>query len=279
MPLLLAFGFALLWASSYVAAKIGLADITPYAFVAVRLACAAAALSAIVIYMRRPWPPARRWPHLIVGGALVHGLALSTAHAALVSVDATPTALVHAFHPILTAALGVLLLRETFFWWQWVGVALGLVGVLLGVPLTAEPGALFLLGLSLFGLTGGTLYLKRFCPDVPPFEATAVQLFGGAALALSAMLLVETPHIRWTTELAGAMLWNVAMMSIVGMAMYNFLLDRYGAARAASGFFLVPGASALVAWLLLHEHISSVTVFGLAAATLGVMLVWWRPRR
>jgi drug/metabolite transporter (DMT)-like permease len=62
----------------------------------------------------------------------VHGLALSTAHAALISVAATPTALVHAFHPILTAALGVVILRETFAWWQWLGVALGLLGVALG---------------------------------------------------------------------------------------------------------------------------------------------------
>ena len=54
----------------------------------------------------RAWPRAASWPHLILGGALLHGLGLALAHAALVSVDATPTALVHAFHPILTAALG-----------------------------------------------------------------------------------------------------------------------------------------------------------------------------
>ena len=104
----LPFVFAILWASSYAAAKIGLADITPYAFVAIRLAIAAAAAVLMVLALKRPWGPVKlRWPHLLIGGALVHGLALSTAHAALVSVAATPTALVHAFHPILTAALGV----------------------------------------------------------------------------------------------------------------------------------------------------------------------------
>ena len=103
-------------------------------------------------------------------------------HAALVAVDATPTALVHAFHPILTAALGTVLLRERFASWQWLGVALGFVGVLLGVPLSLGTGNLALLGLSLFGLTAGTLLLKRFCADVPPFESTAVQLIGGALI-------------------------------------------------------------------------------------------------
>ena len=37
-------------------------------------------------------------------------------------------------------------------------------------------------------------------------------------------------------------------MSIFGMAIYNLMMDRYGAAKAASGFFIVPGASALIAW-------------------------------
>jgi drug/metabolite transporter (DMT)-like permease len=275
----LPFVFAFFWAASYAAAKIGLADITPYAFVAVRLAIAAAAAVVLVIVLRRPWgAAARRWPHLLIGGALVHGLALATAHKALVSVAATPTALVHAFHPVLTAALGVLLLGERFAWWQWVGVALGLAGVVLGVPRDADYSIMALLGLSLFGLSGGTLYLRRFAPDVPAFAATAVQLIGGAILAGAMMLFLETPHARLTLGLAGAMAWNVLLMSILGMALYNAMLERDGAGKAASGFFLVPGCSALLAWVLLNEHLPVVTLIGLACATAGVVLVWWRPR-
>jgi drug/metabolite transporter (DMT)-like permease len=218
----------------------------------------------------------RRWPHLLVGGALVHGLALATTHAALVSVAATPTALVHAFHPILTAALGVVILGERFAWWQWVGVALGLLGVVLGVPHDADFSVMALLALSLFGLSGGTLYLKKFTADVPPFEATAVQLIGGALLAILLATMLETPHIAWTGSLIAAMTWNVLFMSIGGMAIYNLMMDRYGAAKAASGFFIVPGASALVAWALLDERLPALALIGLAAATVGVALVWWR---
>ena len=49
LPAILPFVFAVLWASSYVAAKVGLADISPYAFVAVRLAIAAAAAVVMVL--------------------------------------------------------------------------------------------------------------------------------------------------------------------------------------------------------------------------------------
>jgi drug/metabolite transporter (DMT)-like permease len=275
----LPFVFAFLWAASYAAAKIGLADITPYAFVAVRLAIAAVAAVVLVIALRRPWGPAlQRWPHLLIGGALVHGLALATAHKALISVAATPTALVHAFHPVLTAALSVLLLGERFAWWQWTGVALGLAGVVLGVPHDADFSIMTLLALSLFGLSGGTLYLRRFAPDVPPFAATAVQLIGGALLAGLMTAFLETPHVRLTASLIGAMTWNILLMSVFGMAIYNAMLDRDGAGKAAAGFFVVPGASALIAWLLLDEHLPVLTLVGLAAATIGVVLVWWKPK-
>jgi len=60
------------------------------------------------------------------------------------------------------------------------------------------------------------------------------------------------------------------------MAIYNLMMDRYGAAKAASGFFIVPGASALIAWTLLDERLPTLALVGLAAATVGVSLVWWR---
>jgi drug/metabolite transporter (DMT)-like permease len=272
----LPFVFALLWASSYAGAKIAIHDMTPFAVVGVRLAIAAIAAAGLMTVLRQNWPRSGLWLHLMIGGALVHGLALSMTHVAMVQVDATPTALVHAFHPILTAALGVLLLGEKFAWWQWLGVAVGFAGVVVGVPHNVGTGNLLLLGLSLFGLTAGTLYLKRFCPDVRPFPATAVQLIGGALFALLAMALFETPHVHVTVPLIAAMAWNILAMSIGGIVIYNLMLERYGAGKASSGFFVVPGASALIAWLVLGEHISPLAIAGLTAATLGVVLVWWR---
>lgn len=277
LPALLPFAFALLWASSYVAAKIGLTDATPFALVAARLSIAAVAAAVLLRIMGRNWPRAAAWPWLLLGGALLHGFGLSMTHAALVAVDATPTALVHAFHPILTAALGVALLGERFAWWQWLGVGLGFAGVLLGVPLSLGTGNLALLGLSLVGLVAGTLILKRFAADVPAFESTVVQLAGGALAVLLLMLVFETPHWRWTWNFAAALAWNTLAMSIFGMVIYSLMLERYGAGRASSGFFIVPGASAIMALLLLGEHLTPWAIAGLAASTTGVALVWWKP--
>ena len=83
LPALLPFVFALLWASSYVAAKIGLVDATPFVLVGARLAMAAAAAALLIVAMGRKWPERKSWPLLLVGGALLHGVGLSMAHAAL----------------------------------------------------------------------------------------------------------------------------------------------------------------------------------------------------
>jgi drug/metabolite transporter (DMT)-like permease len=279
LPAFLPAAFALCWASSYIAAKVGLRDITPLAFVAIRMVFAVVAAFAMLAMRRTDWRAiAAKWPHLLVGGALAHGLALTSTHVALVTVGATPVALVHAFNPVLTAALGVVLLGETFRWWQWLGAALGFAGVLIGVPHTASEGAIILLALSLVGLSGGTLYLKAFCRGVPPFEATAIQLVGGGLLSWAALAIFETPHAHWTIGLIEAMAWNTIVMSILGMAIYNVVLIRYGAGRAASAFFIVPGAAAVMAWLILGEHLSVLTLIGLALGTCGVALVWWRQK-
>jgi drug/metabolite transporter (DMT)-like permease len=105
-----------------------------------------------------------------------------------------------------------------------------------------------------------------------------VQLIGGALCVLLLMLAFETPHWRWTASFACALAWNTLAMSILGMAIYSVMLERYGAGRASSGFFIVPGASAVMALLMLGEHLTPWAIAGLAASTLGVALVWWKPK-
>lgn len=278
MSFLLPAAFALLWASSYVTSRIGLDDISPVLFVAIRLAIAAPFMLALAVLVRKESLPAMsHWPHLLIGGALVHGVTLAPAHVALITVNAAPLALVHAFHPVLTAAIAVPLLHERFTPRQWTGMALGLAGVVLAFPFAATQGSVIaLVGLSLAGLTGGTLYLKRFTRDVAPFPATAVQLIGGAIACIIGVIAFETPHAVWTPSLIAMMGWNIVMISIAGMGIYSLMLMRGQAGRAASSFFIVPGSAALIAWVCLNQTLSPLSLAGLALASFGVWLVWRR---
>ncbi len=275
---LLPVAFALLWASSYVTSRIGLEDISPLLFVAIRLVMAAPVMLLLcAVIMREAIPAIRHWPHLLVGGGLVHGVTLCAAHVALQTLDAAPLALVHAFHPVLTAALAVPLLNERFTARQWLGMALGLAGVVIAFPIATTDGQVIaIVLLSLLGLTGGTLYLKRFSPQVTPFSSTAVQFVGGALVSVFAVVLFEKPFADWTPSLIAMMGWNTVLVSIVGMTIYSLMLLRGEAGRAASAFFIVPGSAALMGWIFLNQTLSATALAGLALASFGVWLVWRR---
>jgi drug/metabolite transporter (DMT)-like permease len=270
--------FVLLWSSSFVTARIGLKLVTPLLFVAVRLVAAAAILVAVVAARRESWAPLRgRWYHLAIAGALVNGLTLGAFHVGMVTVDAPVMALVQALSPLLIALLGGPLLGERLQGRQWLGSLFGLGGVLLVVgPRAAHSRAelaAILLGLvGVVGLAGGTLYFGRWGRGVPVLPATAVQLAAAAVLVLLAMVLVEMPRATWSVAAVTAVAWNVAVVSIGGMSLYYFMLNRGAAGRVAANFYLAPGVVALLGWWLPGETLTPTAVGGLGLASVGVWL-------
>jgi drug/metabolite transporter (DMT)-like permease len=270
--------FVLLWSSSFVTARIGLKLVTPLLFVAVRLVAAAAILVAVVAARRESWAPLRgRCYHLAIAGALVNGLTLGAFHVGMVTVDVSVMALVQALSPLLIALLGGPLLGERLQGRQWLGSLFGLGGVLLVVgPRAAHSRAelaAILLGLvGVVGLAGGTLYFGRWGRGVPVLPATAVQLAAAAVLVLLAMVLVEMPRATWSVAAVTAVAWNVAVVSIGGMSLYYFMLNRGAAGRVAANFYLAPGVVALLGWWLLGETLTPTAVGGLGLASVGVWL-------
>jgi drug/metabolite transporter (DMT)-like permease len=267
--------FILVWSSSFVTARIGLPLVTPLLFVAVRLAAAAAILGAVMLVRRGSWGPLRgRWHHLAIAGALVNGLTLAAFHVGMVTVDAAVMALVQAMSPLLIALLGGPLLGERVRARQWLGVGLGLAGVLLVVGpraahSRAELDAILLGLLGVVGLAGGTLYFGRWGRGVPLLPATAAQLGSAAVLVLLAMGLFETPRATWGVAAVASVAWNVAVVSIGGMSIYYFMLNRGAAGQVAANFYLVPGVVALLGWALLGETLTPLALGGLALASLG----------
>jgi len=272
------YAFVLLWSSSFVTARIGLKLVTPLLFVAVRLVAAALILFAVMAIRGESWAPLRgRWHHLAIAGALVIGLTLAPFHVGMVTVDAAVMALVQALSPLLIALLARPLLGERLHARQWLGILLGLAGVLLVVApraahSRAELDALLLGFLGVLGLTAGTLYFGRWGRGVPLLPATAVQLGSAAVLVLLAMLLFETPGATWTGAAVATVAWNVAVVSIGGMVLYYFMLNRGAAGRVAANFYLVPGVVALLGWWLLGETLTLPAIGGLVLASLGVWL-------
>jgi len=277
---LIPFLFVLLWSSSFIASKTGLRDLSPLLFVAVRLTLCAAVLLGAMAVRRESWRPLAggKWFHCAVAGALLNALTLMPPHVGMQFVPAAHIALIQSLTPLLTAALGVVLLREPLLMRQWIGLLLGMTGVAIVVGPAAMGSATHLEGLALaflgvIGLVAGTLYFGRFCRGVPLLPGATAQFVSGAAVAALSACLLETPSANWTDFALASVAWNTVVVSLGGMSLYGFMLARGSAARVSANFYLVPGMAALLSWLFLGERLAPLAIVGLVVAGVGCALV------
>lgn len=273
------YGFVLLWSSSFITARVGLALVSPLLFVALRLVAAAALLGIVLAVRRQSWAPLRgRWHHLALAGALVNGVTLSAFHVGMVTENVAVMALMQTLSPMLIALSAMPLLGERLGSRQWLGVALGAVGVIVVVaPRALEGsaawGAIRLGLLGAVSLAGGTIYFGRFGRDVPIVPATAVQLGAAAIVTVGLLIAFEHPHASWTFPAIASVAWNVLAVSIGAMALYYYMLSHGTAGRVAANFYLIPGTVAFLGWVLLGERLTLPAVLGFAVASVGVFLV------
>jgi drug/metabolite transporter (DMT)-like permease len=273
------YGFVLLWSSSFITARVGLALVSPLLFVALRLVAAAALLGIVLAVRRQSWAPLRgRWHHLALAGALVNGVTLSAFHVGMVTENVAVMALMQTLSPMLIALSAMPLLGERLDSRQWLGVALGAVGVIVVVaPRALEGsaawGAIRLGLLGAVSLAGGTIYFGRFGRDVPIVPATAVQLGAAAIVTVGLLIAFEHPHASWTFPAIASVAWNVLAVSIGAMALYYYMLSHGTAGRVAANFYLIPGTVAFLGWVLLGERLTLPAVLGFAVASVGVFLV------
>jgi len=275
--------FVLIWSSSFIATRAGLRDLSPLWFIAVRMTICAAVLAAVVVLAGRASKlTAMAWLHSAVAGVLTQAVMLSTAHVAMTRIQAAPVALIQTLHPLMTAVLAWPLLGERLRAPQWIGLALGTAGVLLAAGLTAlrsqaELDGVLLITAGVTAMTCGTLYYRRYCRDVPVLEGTAAQFIASSIACLLAASLLETPRLTMSTSAIASIAWNAGPVSLGGMALYFLMLRRGAAARVTANFYLVPGIASLLAWALLNEALSPLTIAGLVVSSIGCWLVGRRP--
>ncbi|MCE8032894.1 DMT family transporter [Billgrantia tianxiuensis] len=280
MPVL----FVALWSTGFIGAKFGLPHAEPFTFLFIRFVLTLALLIPLVKVMGGAWPGNWRLRgHIAVSGLLVHAAYLGGVfYGIYLGMPAGLTALLVGLQPLLTATLAGPLLGERITAIQWLGLALGLVGIAMVLGSKLDPGtasfqgfglgALACVLVALAGITLGTLYQKRFCTGMPLLSGTVVQyLSAGVLLGLGALLLEER-HIEWTATFVLTLGWLVLVLSIAAILLLMALIRRGEASRVASLFYLVPPVTALQAWWLFDERLPMTALVGMAVTIVGVVL-------
>lgn len=277
LPLL----FIVLWSSGYVAGKLALPHTGPLTLLTLRFGLAAVVLLAVAVLTRAPWPRARDWGHLAVVALLMQVLHFSAIYFALRhGLSAGLAGLLIGLMPLATALGAHLWLAEQLNGRQMLGLLGGLAGVALvvgGKPMAGAGSGYALAALGLLGLVAGTLYQKRFCAHMDLRTGSGVQMAVSALVVAAVAGPTEGFAIAWRPELVGAWLW-LALVNSIGAFSLMFLMIRRGqAGEVARLFFLVPGMSALMGFVLLGERVALPAMAGFGLSALAVYLAAARP--
>jgi drug/metabolite transporter (DMT)-like permease len=275
--------FVVLWSSAFIAAAIGTGAAPPLLLTGSRFAAAGLVLTLLALVTRARWPRGRRLGHVVVSGLLMQALQFGALYTAIgMGLPGGMVALVQGLNPALIALFAVPVLGERVSVRQWWGFGLGALGVVVGVAdrWTHSPGAVLLAVLGLIGLSGGSVYQKRFVRDMDVLSGTAVQFLAGVPPLAVATLVFEHPVVHDPGAFGASLTWIVLVNSVGTFVLLNRLLRRGAASRVGTLFFLIPAVTALMSWLVSRTTLSGPELAGLALGGIGVLLAatGTRPR-
>lgn len=275
--------FVLIWSTGFIVARYGMPHAPPLTFLSWRYALSVPCFGVWIALSGAAWPQGpKQWGHLGVTGVLMHAGYLGGVWAAVkAGMGAGTIALLVGLQPVLTA-LWLSRSRSrgggtAVSWRQWMGLLLGLLGLLLVVWRKLGAGELSVLNLSLavlalMAITAGTLYQKRFVAPCDVRTANMVQLLAALAVSLP-LALLETEAVVLHPHFVGALAWSVFGLTLGGSSLLYLLIQRGAATQVTSLLYLVPPTTAVMAWLLFDEALTSLMLVGMALTALGVWLV------
>ncbi len=280
---LLAWYFVVIWGSGFVATKIGLQYAAPFTFLSLRFAFGLICLIPLLWWLKPRWPRGRcEWLHIIVAGLLMHAIHLSGSHyAQYLGMSAGIAAVILALQPLATAIIAVGWFRERPSRLQWLGIALGFMGVALIVwhkidMRAATAGSLLAVTISLAALTVGTLYQRRFCPEVDLRSGALIQFATSLIVLVPMSIMFESAKVEWTWPLLGSIAFLVLLASLLGVNALHTLMRRGEATRVTSMMYLPPIFAVAIEYGWFGLAPSAISIAGISITSLGVALAMRR---
>lgn len=270
------------WGSAYVPAAWMVQDLQPLTAAAARLGLAGIMLLAFAAATGRRVRPGAPWGAIAWLGLTQTAVFYGATYWGIAQESAGLAAVIANTDALFVAVLGWLLLGERLAGRQWVGIAVGLVGAVLAA--SPDPRAPRLSGAAVVVLAGaaawgfGTIIAARHVRGRgEPLALAGWQMVAGAGML--ATLAVWEPGARHLDARLGAITVAVALLgSAAPLALFYAALRRGPAGELSALFFLVPVVGVMTAWPLLGERPHAGLVVGLAAVSVGLVLVLGRPR-
>lgn len=272
----------IVWGTTYLAIRIGVAHIPPMLFAGIRWIVAGLIFISILLLTNKKFPPFRDLKHIAVMGLLMLGFG---------------NGLVVVGEQFISSGLAALLITTVPFWivgfdsiaskkskvnkFIISGLLIGLIGVstIFGDNWNDLFNSDYLIGvLSILGAVVawslGSVYSKHKKINAHPLMSAAVQmLVAGVAQTTLGLILGEYGRTNITTEGIYSLAYLIVFGSIVGYGSYIYAIEHLPLSLVSTYAYINPIIAVFLGWLVLDEKLNFYMLLAAVLIIVGVMLV------
>lgn len=274
---------SVLWASSFVIMKFGLAYVGPLSMAGYRYLFGFLILLPLALRLNPPpaWRlPRAVWWQLIVLSIVMYPITNALLYWALTFISATTSSFfLFNVTPLVVVLMGIATLREVPSARQWAGIGLVALGMAIFFALPFSQGEIVGIIATGAGVLGFAWYnvqnraLAR-TGQIGAVLLTALPLGIGAPMLIVIALFVEGLP-RWDPLALLVVLWLAAFNTALANTVWIKALTSLKAFELSVLMNVVPAETALMAWLTLGEEFSPNKILGIALVIPGILLVQW----
>ncbi len=271
----------LIWGSTWLAIKYGLADAPPLWSVAIRFSIAALIMLVINGLRKAEYPRSiREILKISSPGLLIYAFPYWMVYQSEMYISSALTAVLFASFPFFVAGYSLFLLKkERPNIYHWAGLAVGFGGVIiifydsLIISEFMFLGAVLAVGSSAISAMGTVILRARFHENDFAIMA-GLQIAAGALISIPVAAFFEPLSLfKITSKSVGALLYLSIFGSVIAFLGYYWLLKKIRTLDLSLITFITPIIATVLGYFFLAETFSTFTAFGSILILGGMILV------
>ena len=281
-------GVSLIWGTTYLAIRIGVADFPPFLFAGIRQITAGILLTGFMFLFFRQRIANIQWLPQMAGGFLMITMGNGLVSWAEVYVPSGVASIICSIMPAMVVVINLFVDRsEPPTGLILTGLFIGMGGIFLVFSeyLQAFANSYYTAGIVLIFMATlswalGSVLIKKRGKASNPFLNAGLQMFFGGVFCLPVSLAFDDyANFSWNTEAIYALVYLSLLGSVAAFAMYSYALTRLPVTIASLYSYINPLVAVLLGWLLAHEMLNFKIALAFIITVGGIYLVSYGHRQ
>ena len=274
-----------LWGTTFLGIRIGVMDIPPFLFAALRLGIAGVLLTGIaLVFAKAQLPPKKVIITQAIGGFLMFTLGNGLIGVAELFVSSGITAIICSMIPIwvtLIALGGTEEERPTLP--VFLGLAIGLSGIVLMFGDSVNEfsnsnyvWSIVLIFVANMGWSFGTVWIKKKNANTQTnmFVNAGLQMFfGGMFLFIGSFVFDDYSTLNWTASSLWSLAYLIVFGSIIAFACFSYALKKLPVTIVSLYAYINPIVAVLLGSLILGETFNLRIAVAMLVTVAGIYIV------